>query len=102
MQRRILAGSAVLLLLGAVVIYWWCPQVEIMLSFCWRMGAILAAAWLAYDDVQRLPNWLLLALPVLAIVLVRWPRLLLVLIPALILWAILRRLLWPAEGKGRG
>ncbi len=72
------------------------------MSFCWRMGAILAAAWLAYDDVQRLPNWLLLALPVLAIVLVRWSRLLLVLIPALILWAILRRLLWPAEGKGRG
>ena len=48
------------------------------------MGGVLLAAWLAYDDVQRLPNWLLLSLPVLLIVLVRWPRLLLLLIPALV------------------
>jgi hypothetical protein len=95
MQRRILACSTVCLLIGAVVIGWWQPDAESTLSFCWRMGAILAAAWLAYDDVQRLPNWLLLAMPVILIVLVRWPRLLLLLIPALILWAILRRLLWP-------
>ena len=66
------------------------------------MGPILAAAWLAYDDVQRLPNWLLLAMPVLLIVLVRWSRLLLLLIPALILWAVLRRLLWPGGEIRRG
>ena len=101
MQRRILAVSAVTLLLIAVGTWWWHPEAEETLSFCWRMGAILAAAWLAYEDVQRLPNWILLMLPVLLIVLVRWSRLLLLLIPALILWAIVRRLLWPGEGKGR-
>jgi hypothetical protein len=101
MQRRILAVSAVTLLLIAVGTWWWHPEAESTLSFCWRMGAILAAAWLAYDDVQRLPTWLLLMLPVLLIVLVRWSRLLLLVIPVLILWAVLRRLLGPGEGKGR-
>jgi hypothetical protein len=97
MQRQILAGSAVVSLLGAVVVQCWYPEAETTLAFCWRMGAILAAAWLAYDDIQRLPNWLLLTLPVLLIVLVRWSRLLLLFIPALIVCAILRRLLWPAR-----
>ncbi len=27
-------------------------------------GAVLVAAWLAYEDVQRLPSWLLVTLPV--------------------------------------
>ena len=62
-----------------------------LLAFCSRGGALLAAAWLAYDDVQRLPGWLLFALPVLLIVLVRWPKLLLLLIPLLILCAVVRR-----------
>ena len=51
----------------------------------------MAAAWLAYDDLQRLPGWLLLALPLLLVVLVRWPKLLLLLVPLLILCAALRR-----------
>lgn len=99
MQRHILAASAVTLLLIAVGTWWWHPEAEGTLSFCWRMGAILVAAWLAYDDVQRLPTWLLLTLPFLLIVLVRWSRLLLVLIPALILVAVVRRLLWPGQPR---
>jgi hypothetical protein len=91
MQRRILAIAALVSLLSAAVIWLWRPQMEVELAFCIRMGGVLLAAWLAYDDVQRLPNWLLLSLPVLVIVLVRWPRLLLLLIPALILLAFLRR-----------
>jgi hypothetical protein len=101
MQRRILASSAIFLLAGAVVIWLWWPQAEVTLSCCWRGGAILAAAWLAYEDVQRLPGWLLLVLPVLLIALVRWPKLLLLLIPALILWATVRRLLGPGAEHGR-
>jgi hypothetical protein len=95
MHRHILAASAVVLLLGAVVVGWWRPEDENVLAFCWRAGAILGAAWLAYDDVQRLPNWLLLLLPVLLIVAVRWSKLLIWIIPALVIWAILRRILWP-------
>ena len=102
MQRRILACSAVLLLVAAVASGWGYPGAEATRSFCWRMGLLLAAAWLAYDDVQRLPNWLLLAMPVLLVVLVKWSRLLLLLIPALILWAVLRRLFWPNGERRRG
>ena len=97
MQRRILGVAAVVFLLGAAVLWWWRPEMEIELAFFSRMGAILLAAWLAYDDVQRLPGWVLLVLPVVLIVVVRWPRLLLLLIPALVLWAILRRVLWRGQ-----
>jgi hypothetical protein len=102
MRRRILACSAIALLVGGAVIGWWRPEATDILAFCWRAGAIMAAAWLAFDDIQRLPNWLLMMLPVLLIVLVRWPRLLLLMIPALILLAVVRRLLWPADGANRG
>ena len=91
MRRHILAGSAVLLLLGALVVGLWWPEAEVTLACCWRGGAILAAAWLAFDDIQRLPNWLLLTLPVVLFILVRWSRLALILIPALILYAAVRR-----------
>ena len=89
-----MAALAIVFLLAAVAIHWQQPEAETALAVCWRMGALLAAGWLAYDDVQRLPNWLLLTLPLLLVVLVRWPRLLLLLIPALILWTVLHRLLW--------
>jgi hypothetical protein len=100
MQKRILAAAAVMLLAAAVALWlgWsgavaWLGQsvADGLLAFCWRTGALLAAAWLAYDDVQRLPGWLLLALPPLLIVLVRWPKLLLLIIPLLVLCALLRR-----------
>ena len=92
MQRRILGISAIVLLLGAVAIWLWWPDAEACLACCWRGGALLAAAWLAYDDVQRLPNWLLATVPVLLIVMIRWPRLLLLAIPLLIVAAVLRSL----------
>ena len=96
MRRRILACSAVFFLVAAVCLNLWWPEAEVSLSFCWRMGAILAAAWLAFDDVQRLPNWLLLMMPIILIIIVRWSRFALLLIPALILYAFLRRFLSPS------
>jgi hypothetical protein len=93
MQRRILGVSAIVFLLIAVAIWLWWPGMDIELAFFSRMGAVLVAAWLAYDDVQRLPGWILLTLPVVLVVLVRWPRLLLLLIPALVVWWVLQRLL---------
>jgi hypothetical protein len=101
MRRRILAISAVTFLVSAVVLNVCWPTAEVPLSFCWRMGAILAAAWLAFDDVQRLPNWLLLAMPVVLVVLVKWPRQALLLIPALILYGALRRFFPPKRGKSQ-
>ena len=93
MQRRILGVAAVAFLLVACAIRFWRPEMAIELAFFSRMGALLLAAWLAYEDVQRLPGWLLLVLPVVLVVIVRWPRLFLLLIPALVVLAILRRVL---------
>jgi hypothetical protein len=101
MHRRILAALAISLLAGAIVLQFWWPGAEVALSCCWRGGAILAAAWLAYDDVQRLPNWLIVMLPVLLIVIVRWPKLLLLVVPFLAVWAVIQRLLYAGSGQGR-
>ncbi|MBN1393621.1 MAG: hypothetical protein JW959_01130 [Pirellulales bacterium] len=93
MQRHILGTTAIVLLAGAAAIRLWRPDAAGALAFCWRGGALAAAAWLAFDDVQRLPGWLLLAVPVVLIVAARWPRLLLIILPLLVLWSILRPLL---------
>lgn len=92
MQRRILAISAVVSLLIAAAIWLWWPDLRLELAFFTRTGGLLLAAWLAYKDVQRIPSWLLVGLPVALIVLARWPRLLLLLIPVLAVLMILRRL----------
>ena len=92
MQRRILGISAIVLFFGAVVIWLWWPDAEGPLACCWRGAALLGAAWLAYHDVQRLPNWLLLTLPILLIVMIRWPKVLVLAIPLLIVVAVLRNL----------
>ena len=68
MRRRILAGAAVVSLVAAAAIWFWRPEWELELAFFSRTGGVLLAAWLAFDDVQRLPGWLLLLLPVLLIV----------------------------------
>jgi hypothetical protein len=97
MQRRILGIAALVFLLAAGVLWFCRPGMQAELGFFARMGMILVAAWLAYDDVQRLPGWLLVLLPVVLVVLVRWPRLLLLLIPALVVWVILQRVVSPRQ-----
>ncbi|MCE5267817.1 MAG: hypothetical protein LLG00_08015 [Planctomycetaceae bacterium] len=95
MQKKTLGIAAVAMLVSAVAIWLWGPATDsdAVLAFCWRAGALSAVAWLAYDDVQRLPNWLLLGLPVLLIVLARWPKMLVPLIPLLVLCEVVRRVL---------
>ncbi len=83
---------AAALLLSAGVVWLWMPQAELTLAFCWRGGALLAVAWLAYEDVQRLPGWLVLAVPVVLIVVARWPRLIVAVVPLLLVLALLRRM----------
>ena len=99
-RRRILGVSAVVFLLIAGALWLWQPNTGVdpgLFSFFSRMGAILAAAWLAFDDLLRLPGWLLATLPVVVIVLARWPRLLLLVIPFLVAWVILQRALSPRQ-----
>ncbi|MFZ5830988.1 MAG: hypothetical protein ACOY3P_12920 [Planctomycetota bacterium] len=61
-----------------------------MAGVLWRAGAMLAVVWLAYDQVQRLPAWLLLVLPLLLLVVALKPRWLLWAIPVVVLLVLLR------------
>jgi len=99
MQQRIIALLTVVFLIGAAAVWFWRPEERALLAFFGRGGAILAAAWLAYDNLQRLPGWILIVLPVVLVVLVRWPRLLLALIPALMIWGIVQRILRPPQRR---
>ena len=93
MPRHLIGLIAAILLLGAVVLFVLSPsgfwaQTD---AFLIRLGAIVFFFWLAWNDLRRIPSWLLVTLPVAAIVLARWPRWFLVLIPALIVIGFLRK-----------
>jgi len=93
MRRHLIGIIAVLLFLGAV--YYWIrpPQGSFqtqMEAACWRAGTLAAVLWLAYGEVRRMPAWFWIALPVLCVVLVRWPKQAVFAIPIIIALALLR------------
>lgn len=52
-----------------------------------RVGVVMALWWLAYQQTQRLPRWLAVACAVTLLLVMRWPKMLLVAIPLLaVLW----------------
>ncbi len=63
-----------------------------LLAFCWRLGAIAGAAWLAYDDIQRLPGWLVLLVPAVLLIVLWRPKLLWLLLPLAAIMLLLRSL----------
>ena len=98
--RRHIVGLITLALLIAAVTMWLVPSLEGFAAFCWRLGAIFGAWWLAYPDLNRLPGWLLAIVPVLIVVLVKWPRYFLFLVPVLIVLAILKPRLGGVKRRG--
>lgn len=99
-MRRHVIGMIALLLLSGGVACWvqsWgrnYPQLE---AACWRVGALMAVLWLAYDEVHRLPAWLLGAVPVLLVILALRPRWFLFFLPLLLLLAFV----WPRSAAAR-
>jgi len=91
-QRHVLGGIAVISLVMGIGLYWLRPEAAGPLAFCWRLGAVAGAAWLAYDDIQRLPAWLALLLPVVLLIILWRPKLLWLLLPLAIIMFVLRRL----------
>ncbi|MCC6125123.1 MAG: hypothetical protein IT426_09195 [Pirellulales bacterium] len=92
-RRTILGILAVLFMLGALVFEIRPPTQAFGLecqSACWRLAPLLAVFWIAYPDLNRIPWWLWLALPVLLFILVKWPKTILFFIPILIFLAILK------------
>lgn len=93
MQRILIGIIAVALLSGALIFWLWPPEGTFGQQFqaaCWRIGAVMAMWWLAYDEVRRLPAWLAAALPILVIVFFVQRKLLIVAIPVVIVMAILK------------
>jgi len=94
MRHTVLGILAALLVTGAVYFSLWPPEQEGLrawvLPACVRMGALTAALWMAWDDLQRLPQWLLgTAVTALVIVALR-PRLFLFVVPLVLILAIIR------------
>lgn len=98
LRRHIIAIVAIGFL-AAAVLFHYRPIGEWELdACCLRTGAVIAVLWLAYPDLMRLPPWLLAMVPVLLIILAKWPKLFLLLVPLLIVLALLK----PRWGGKRG
>lgn len=94
MPRYVIGAVAGILLLVAVGLIIWAPHTPMWqesIALFTRLGAIAFLFWLAWYDLRRVPTWLLAVLPVAVLILARWPRLFLVLIPVLAVIGFLRR-----------
>jgi hypothetical protein len=92
-RKTIIGLLAITFLLGGVGCFFWPPSSGFGLEWkaaCWRFAPIMAILWLAYDDLKRVPRWLLVVLPIAVIVLVRWPKLALLCLPLLAIFAMLK------------
>ena len=92
-MRRHLVGILSILLWAGAVAFWFSPPQSPFLvesqAACWRMGTVLAVWWLAWEQAVRLPRWLLLAIPLLAVVVVLRPKYFFVAIPLVVALALL-------------
>jgi hypothetical protein len=55
-----------------------------------RVGVLMGVWWLAYPQLGRLPRWLAATLAVALLVVLRWPKLLLLAIPLVVVLWLLR------------
>lgn len=87
--RRLVAVIALGLCLVGTVIYW--QGNDISGGILVRSGLVLGAVWLAWPALMKLnPRWLVPALAMLAFAVTR-PGLLIWVVPALLVFAVLRR-----------
>jgi hypothetical protein len=92
MRRHTIGMIAFVLLVGALGLWLW-PQgsaQEALLGALVRVGLLMGAWWLAYPEVERMPPWLLVAIPLLLIVVAYRPKWFLILLPIVIALAVLR------------
>jgi hypothetical protein len=106
MRRHIIGIMAIILLLGGVAFWIWPPaDAGLMIQLeatCWRIGGCLVVLWLAYPDLRNIPRWIWLTVPVLILILARWPRMFLLAIPLLILYALIRPRISNRSPSSRG
>jgi hypothetical protein len=91
-MRHHLVGIIALVLLGSALGMWlWGPAAdsEVLMWSFGRVGILMALFWIAYRDLQRIPAWLLAAIPALLILLAIKPRWFLFLFPLVLAVAFL-------------
>jgi hypothetical protein len=87
--RRVVAVMAAALTVSGTLIYW--QGNEISGGILLRSGLVVGAIWLAWPALANLnPRWLVPALALLAFAVTR-PGLLIWIVPALLVFALLRR-----------
>jgi hypothetical protein len=73
------------------------PQLDGILL---RVGTLLGVIWLAYDQVERLPGWLMASVPFLFLLLAAKPRWFLYALPLVLILAILKPRIGSRRRKG--
>lgn len=93
MRRAMVGLSGLGLLAVAGWLYWADSEYQALSGTLARAGAILAAVWLAYDALQRIPLIRLIGLPILVVVVLfsRMAKWLILIVPLVLLLA----LFWP-------
>ena len=94
-MRRHAIGIIALLLLACAVVFLIFPignvaWQEPLGSACCRVGALMAALWLAYPDMHRVPTWLWGTLFAILVVVAIRPRTVFLAVPIIVALAILR------------
>ena len=93
MRRHMIGIIAIVLLLAAAALWIWpldASWYEPLKAACSRLGPFMAVLWLAYNEVRRLPPWLLATVPALVLVLAVRPRWFFIALPIVIALVILR------------
>ena len=93
MRRNMIGIIAIVLLWAAAALWIWPLELswyEPLKAACSRLGPFMAVLWLAYNEVKRLPPWLMAMVPALVLVLAIRPRWFLIALPIVIALAILK------------
>ena len=93
MRQHLIGIIALALLVSALGMWLWMPTAspnrEALMGAFGRVGILMALFWVAYRDLQRIPAWLLAAVPALLVVLALKPRWFLFLMPMVLTLAFL-------------
>ena len=93
MRRHLIGIIALVLLVSALGMWLWMPVAsanrEALMGAFGRVGILMGLFWVAYCDLQRIPAWLLAAVPALLVVLALKPRWFLFLLPMVLVLAFL-------------
>jgi hypothetical protein len=85
-RRTTLGLLALTLLIGWIQCWIWSPESNAgreWHTLCARFGPLLAILWLAYPEVQRIPRWFWLLIPIALFLIIKFPKMILLGIPVL-------------------